>query len=123
MLFFLSGFQGMSPENDLPGGVPNTVSQPCPFYTPSPKQIVFNTRKPIGETGTEMARIFSPNQDRGKSDNEVEPGGEEGSPKTKRPLYMEGKEGHRPCPVTLTGPGHETWGEMLTPSAETRRPC
>lgn len=82
----------MIPELDLPG-VPNPVSQPCPFYTPSPKQIVFNTGKPTGETGTEMARTLSPNQDRGKSDNEVEPGGEEGSLKTKRPIVHAGEGG------------------------------
>lgn len=32
------------------------------------------------------------------------------------PLYMEGKEGHRPCPVTLTGFGQATrHGERCSP--------
>lgn len=43
--------------------------------------------------GTEIARTLSPNQDRGKSDNEVEPGGEEGRPKTKRPIVHGGEGG------------------------------
>lgn len=41
-----------------------------------------------------MARTLSPNQDRGKSDNEVEPGGGgEGRPKTKRPIVHGGEGG------------------------------
>ena len=55
--------------------------------------VFFNTGKPRGEIGTEMTRTLSPNQERGKSGDEVEPGGEEGSPKTKRPIVHGGEGG------------------------------
>lgn len=38
----------------------------------------------------------------------VGPGGEEGGPKTERAIVQEGKESHRPCPVTLTVSSHAT---------------
>ena len=60
-------------EPDLPVLVPSPVSQPHPFQTPSPNQVLFNSGKPMGEIGTEMTRTLPPNQGAlgtGKIDND-----------------------------------------------------
>lgn len=63
--------------------------------------------------------------ERGKSDNDDGTWWGGGRLKDRVPLYMEGKEGHRPCPVILTVLSHGIWGRDAHPlrSAETRSLC
>lgn len=113
------------PDPDFPAGLrPCLLSLPLPPLAPNIRlfAILGNLWRQQRQKGLEPSPPNKADRVPGRAAMMVGPGGEERGLKTERLIVCGGKEGHGPCPVTMTVPSHGTRGRDTRPlrTAETQ---